>query len=204
MAALWNHTNRERFCGGYGRRELVSVWNSAPHGARRVVSFPLFKMNQVRCIECCHDKVMHFTDDGRPERRGCREYMGTFVHARRCGCQCRSESDFEEVTLHRYRIHNEWTYEAASEDQAKDMFADASADFAPDADVEQLPDDDGEITCHYYEWYRIDTQDVQDVAEDVLGRLLTEDELCRVKKPFSEALEWRRAVEVCMEIAEIK
>ena len=47
MTLLWNHTNRDRSRGGYGRCGLVSVWKiSAPHNVGRVVSVPRIAMGQ--------------------------------------------------------------------------------------------------------------------------------------------------------------
>lgn len=46
MTALLSHTNRDWSCKGYGRCRLISVWISAVHEERRVVSVPLFTMGQ--------------------------------------------------------------------------------------------------------------------------------------------------------------
>ena len=81
------------------------------------------------------------------------------------------------------------------------MFAERSVDFAPDADIEELPEDDGQITCPDYEWTRIVTEDIQQGAQDLLGRSLTRDELERVAKTFSHALQSAEVIEVAIEVA---
>ena len=203
MTALTDHTIDTALRNGYGRCPAVSVWMFPSRQHSRLVSsfiHPL-TMKEVRCTECGHPKESHFDDKGKPYSNGCCIHTGPMLCCQRCGCQSAKAKDFKEVTLHSFRFYNEWILEAEGEEAARNEFADLSADFPVDVDVEELPEDHGQITCSDYEWARTETGDIQHEAEVELGRQLTKAELERVRDVFSDALQQGEAIQVAIEVA---
>ena len=91
--------------------------------------------------------------------------------------------------------------EAQSEEEAKQLFADSSWDFAAEADCVELSDGYRNAplrTDPNYELYKLVVEDAQSVAEELLGRELADGELCSIEHKIGEYIDWHLAMTLCI------